>query len=25
MIHKLHAEWGIPAELLIKPYKLSAA
>jgi HTH-type transcriptional regulator/antitoxin HigA len=25
MIHKLQSEWGIPAELLIKPYKLNAA
>jgi len=24
MIHKLQSEWGIPAELLIKPYKLAA-
>jgi HTH-type transcriptional regulator/antitoxin HigA len=24
MINKLHGEWGIPAELLIKPYKLAA-
>jgi HTH-type transcriptional regulator/antitoxin HigA len=25
MIHRLHAEWGIPAELLIRPYRLDAA
>lgn len=25
MIHKLQSEWGIPAELLIRPYKLDAA
>lgn len=25
MIHKLHSEWGIPAEFLIQPYKLDAA
>ena len=25
MIHKLQSEWGIPAELLIRPYKLVAA
>jgi HTH-type transcriptional regulator/antitoxin HigA len=25
MIHKLHNEWKIPAELLIRPYKLDAA
>ncbi len=25
MIHKLQNEWGIPAELLIRPYKLDAA
>jgi HTH-type transcriptional regulator/antitoxin HigA len=25
MIHKLHNEWGIPAELLIRRYKLDAA
>ena len=25
MIHKLHNEWRIPAELLIRPYKLDAA
>ena len=25
MIHKLHREWKIPAELLIQPYELSAA
>jgi HTH-type transcriptional regulator/antitoxin HigA len=25
MIHKLHEEWKIPAELLIRPYKLDAA
>lgn len=25
MIHKLQAEWGIPAELLIRPYRLDAA
>jgi HTH-type transcriptional regulator/antitoxin HigA len=25
MIHKLHEEWNIPAELLIRPYKLDAA
>jgi HTH-type transcriptional regulator/antitoxin HigA len=25
MIHKLHHEWRIPAELLIQPYKLDAA
>jgi len=24
MIQKLRSEWGIPAELLIKPYKLAA-
>jgi len=24
MINKLHSEWGIPAELLIKPYRLAA-
>ena len=25
MIHKLHREWKIPAELLIQPYELHAA
>ncbi|MGN6102881.1 MAG: helix-turn-helix domain-containing protein [Devosia sp.] len=25
MIHKLQNEWGIPAELLIRPYRLDAA
>lgn len=25
MIHRLHSEWGIPAECLIKPYDLAAA
>jgi len=25
MIHKLHTEWKVPAELLIKPYPLKAA
>jgi HTH-type transcriptional regulator / antitoxin HigA len=25
MIHKLHSEWKVPAELLIKPYRLKAA
>jgi HTH-type transcriptional regulator / antitoxin HigA len=25
MIHKLNAEWKIPAELLIRPYRLKAA
>ena len=25
MIHKLNRAWGIPAELLIQPYKLTAA
>lgn len=25
MIHKLHEEWKIPAELLIRPYTLDAA
>ena len=25
MIHRLHTEWGIPAECLIKPYDLAAA
>ena len=25
MIHKLQSEWGIPAELLIRPYRLDAA
>ena len=25
MIHKLNTEWKIPAELLIKPYRLKAA
>lgn len=25
MIHKLHEQWGIPAGLLVKPYKLDAA
>ncbi len=25
MIHKLNSEWKIPAELLIRPYKLDAA
>jgi HTH-type transcriptional regulator/antitoxin HigA len=25
MIHKLNKEWGIPAELLIRPYELRAA
>lgn len=25
MIHRLQSEWGIPAELLIQPYKLDAA
>lgn len=25
MIHKLEAEWGIPASLLVKPYALVAA
>lgn len=25
MIHKLHSQWGIPAQLLIAPYKLDAA
>lgn len=25
MIHKLHEEWKIPAEFLIRPYKLDAA
>jgi len=25
MIHKLHEQWNIPAELLIRPYKLDAA
>jgi HTH-type transcriptional regulator/antitoxin HigA len=25
MIHKLQSEWGIPAELLIRPYMLDAA
>ena len=25
MIHKLHNEWKIPAEFLIRPYKLAAA
>lgn len=25
MIHKLHNEWKIPAEFLIRPYKLDAA
>lgn len=25
MIHRLHSEWGIPAECLIKPYDLVAA
>ena len=25
MIHKLNAEWGIPAELLVQPYALHAA
>jgi HTH-type transcriptional regulator/antitoxin HigA len=25
MIHKLHEQWKIPAELLIRPYKLDAA
>ncbi|KKB11008.1 hypothetical protein VE25_14550 [Devosia geojensis] len=25
MIHKLHSEWGIPAELLVRPYDLDAA
>ena len=25
MIHKLNTEWGIPAELLIRPYELKAA
>ena len=25
MIHRLHTEWGIPAALLIRPYKLDAA
>jgi len=25
MICKLQSEWGIPAELLIRPYKLDAA
>lgn len=25
MIHKLHGDWKIPAEALIRPYKLAAA
>jgi HTH-type transcriptional regulator / antitoxin HigA len=25
MIHRLHVEWGIPAECLIRPYNLAAA
>jgi HTH-type transcriptional regulator / antitoxin HigA len=25
MIHKISTEWNVPAELLIKPYKLKAA
>src|SRR6266566_3434883 len=25
MIHRLNAEWKIPAELLIRPYRLKAA
>jgi len=25
MIHKLNSEWKVPAELLIKPYRLKAA
>ncbi|MGJ5178895.1 helix-turn-helix domain-containing protein [Bradyrhizobium oligotrophicum] len=25
MIHKLHTEWKVPAELLITPYRLQAA
>lgn len=25
MIHKLHTEWGLPADVLIKPYELIAA
>ena len=25
MIHKLNSEWGIPAELLIRPYRVDAA
>jgi HTH-type transcriptional regulator/antitoxin HigA len=25
MIHKLQSEWGLPAELLIQPYRLEVA